>query len=156
MMLINGRSTMLDFLSELRLQIAWFLSFTIATVLSCYLAIYQSWAWWQWGLVGIAVVLLVPLIAILAHLCVEPRQNLVNKLLDDLIKQSRADTATYEEFLRKAEALAKRLAAKQPEADVPAALYDKREATVIYNNLPRILGLARHLRMRELLHDGAE
>ena len=63
----------------------------------------------------------------------------MSKLLDDLIKQSRADAAAYEEFLRKAEALVKRLAAKQPEEGVPAALHGKREATVIYNNLPRIL-----------------
>jgi type I restriction enzyme R subunit len=56
-------------------------------------------------------------------------------LLDDLIQQSRADTAAYEEFLRKAEALVKRLAEKQPEVGVPAALHGKREATVIYNNL---------------------
>ncbi len=38
----------------------------------------------------------------------------MSKLLDDLIKQSRADAAAYEEFLQKAEALVKRLAAKQP------------------------------------------
>jgi type I restriction enzyme R subunit len=63
----------------------------------------------------------------------------MSKLLDDLIKQTRADAAAYEEFLRKAEALVKRLAAKQPEEGVPAALHGKREATVIYNNLPRIL-----------------
>ena len=63
----------------------------------------------------------------------------MSKLLDDLIKQSRADAAAYEEFLRKAEALVKRLAAKQPDEGVPAALHGKREATVIYNNLPRIL-----------------
>ena len=75
----------------------------------------------------------------------------MSKLLDDLIKQSRADTAAYEEFLRKAEALVKRLAAKQPEAGVPAALHGKREATVIYNNLPRILaaGRARAARVAE-------
>jgi type I restriction enzyme R subunit len=63
----------------------------------------------------------------------------MSKLLDDLIQQSRADTAAYEEFLRKAEALVRRLAEKQPEAGVPTALHGKREATVIYNNLPRIL-----------------
>jgi type I restriction enzyme R subunit len=63
----------------------------------------------------------------------------MSKLLDDLIKQSRADATAYEEFLRKAEALVKRLAAKQPEDGVPAALHGRREATVIYNNLPRIL-----------------
>jgi type I restriction enzyme R subunit len=59
----------------------------------------------------------------------------MSKLLDDLIKQSRADAAAYEEFLRKAEALVKRLAAKQPEAGMPAALHGKREATVLFNNL---------------------
>lgn len=59
----------------------------------------------------------------------------MSKLLDDLIRQSRADTAAYEEFLRKAEALVKRLAAKQPEDGVPAQLHGNREATVIYNNL---------------------
>jgi type I restriction enzyme R subunit len=63
----------------------------------------------------------------------------MSKLLDDLIRQSRAETAAYEEFLRKAEALVKRLAEKQPEAGTPAVLHGKREATVIYNNLPRIL-----------------
>lgn len=66
----------------------------------------------------------------------------MSRLLDDLVKQSRTDAAAYEEFLRKAEALVKRLAAKQPDAGVPAALHGKREATVIYNNLPTILGTA--------------
>jgi type I restriction enzyme R subunit len=63
----------------------------------------------------------------------------MSKLLDDLIKQSRTDTAAYEEFLRKAEDLVKRLAAKQPEDGIPAELHGKREATVIYNNLETIL-----------------
>jgi type I restriction enzyme R subunit len=67
----------------------------------------------------------------------------MSALLDDLIRQSRADTAAYEVFLRKAEALARRLAAKHPEAGVPAALHGKREATVIHNNLPRILAIGR-------------
>jgi len=67
----------------------------------------------------------------------------MSKLLDDLIRQSQADTAAYEKFLRDAEALVKRLAAKQPEAGVPAALHGKREATVIYNNLSRILAAGR-------------
>ena len=66
----------------------------------------------------------------------------MSKLLDDLIKQSRADTAAYEEFLRKAEDLVKRLAAKQPDEDVPAVLHGKHEATVLYNNLPGILAKA--------------
>jgi type I restriction enzyme, R subunit len=63
----------------------------------------------------------------------------MSELLGDLIEQSRADAAAYEEFLRKAEALARRLVAKQSDGDVPAALHGRREATVIYNNLPRIL-----------------
>src|SRR5262249_60962742 len=62
----------------------------------------------------------------------------MSKLLDDLIKQSRADAAAYQEFLRKAEALVKRLVVKQPEEGAPGALHGKREATVIYNNLPKI------------------
>lgn len=66
----------------------------------------------------------------------------MSKLLDDLIKQSRADTAAYEEFLRKAEDLVKRLAAKQPEDGVPAVLHGKHEAIVLYNNLPGILAKA--------------
>ena len=59
-------------------------------------------------------------------------------LLGDLIKQSRADTFAYEEFLRRAEALVKRLAQKQPEDGTPAVLHGKREATVIYNNLANL------------------
>ena len=62
----------------------------------------------------------------------------MSKLLDDLIQQRRTETAAYEEFLRKAEALVKRLATKQPDEGVPAALHGKREATVIYNNLDSI------------------
>jgi type I restriction enzyme R subunit len=68
----------------------------------------------------------------------------ISLLLEDLIRQSRAGTAAYEKFLRDAETLVRRLAARQPEAGVPAALHGKQEATVIYNNLPGILaaGLA--------------
>ena len=62
----------------------------------------------------------------------------MSKLLDDLIQQSRADTVAYEEFLRQAEALVKRLAAKQPDAGVPAALHGNPEAAVLYNNLGAI------------------
>ncbi|RKH88172.1 type I restriction endonuclease subunit R [Corallococcus sp. AB045] len=62
----------------------------------------------------------------------------MSKLLDDLIKQSRADAAAYEDFLRKAEALVKRLAARQPEAGIPAALHGKHEAAVLFNNLGSI------------------
>ena len=63
----------------------------------------------------------------------------MSTLLDDLIKQSREDAATYEEFLQQAEALVFRLADRQLFDDVPAALYGRSEAAVIYNNLPEIL-----------------
>ena len=56
-------------------------------------------------------------------------------LLDDLIRQSRADAVAYEEFLRQAEALARRLATKQSANGAPASLHGRREATVIFNNL---------------------
>jgi type I restriction enzyme, R subunit len=46
----------------------------------------------------------------------------MSKLLEDLIKQSRADAAAYEEFLLKAEALVKRLAVKRPDEGVPPAI----------------------------------
>ena len=66
----------------------------------------------------------------------------MSKLLDDLIKQSRTDAAAYEEFLRKAEDLVKRLAAKQPEDGLPAELHGKHEAAVIYNNRETVLSTA--------------
>jgi type I restriction enzyme R subunit len=59
----------------------------------------------------------------------------MSKLLEDLIQQSRAGTEAYEEFLRKAEALVKRLAEKHSDDGVPAMLHGKREAAVIFNNL---------------------
>jgi type I restriction enzyme R subunit len=65
----------------------------------------------------------------------------MSQLLDDLIQQSREDAAAYEAFLKNAEALVKRLAEKRTDEATPAALHGRREATVIYNNLPRILAL---------------
>ncbi len=79
----------------------------------------------------------------------------MSKLLDDLIQQSRSDAAAYEEFLRNAEALVKRLASKQSDEDVPAALHGKREATVIYNNLPNIMGMVRR-GMSEVIESSME
>lgn len=61
----------------------------------------------------------------------------MSKLLEDLIKQSREDTAAYEEFLRKAEALVRQLAQKGP-GNSPAALNGHREAIVLFNNLDSI------------------
>ena len=63
---------------------------------------------------------------------------LMSKLLDDLIQQNRADATAYEEFLRKAEELVKRLAQQHPDAGVPAVLNGKTEATKLYNNLASI------------------
>jgi len=62
----------------------------------------------------------------------------MSELLDDLIRQSREDTAAYEEFLRRAEELVRRLARKGPEAGIPASLHGNREAAVIFNNLPSL------------------
>ncbi|MDA1142481.1 MAG: restriction endonuclease subunit R, partial [Planctomycetota bacterium] len=63
----------------------------------------------------------------------------LSKLLDDLITQKRDDTESYEEFLRKAEALVKQMAKGQADEGIPPELLGKREAIVIYNNLPSIL-----------------
>ena len=63
----------------------------------------------------------------------------MSKLLDDLIAQSRSDADAYEEFLRKAEALVRQLAEKEPDANVPASLRGNAEAATIYNNLDSIL-----------------
>ncbi|WP_395788204.1 hypothetical protein [Aquimonas sp.] len=65
----------------------------------------------------------------------------MSKLLEDLIQQSRADAAAYEEFLRKAEALVRQLAEKPADSDAPSILQGRHEAQVIYRNLPDILGL---------------
>ena len=62
----------------------------------------------------------------------------MSKLLDDLIKQSRADAVAYEAFLKKAEELVKRMAQKDAVADVPAVLHGKPEAVVLFNNLASI------------------
>jgi type I restriction enzyme R subunit len=62
----------------------------------------------------------------------------MSRLLDDLIQQSRDDAAAYEEFLRRAEALVKKLAAGRSQDGVPATLHGNPEATTIYNNLDTI------------------
>jgi type I restriction enzyme, R subunit len=62
----------------------------------------------------------------------------MSKLLDDLIQQSRADTAAYEEFLKKAEELVVRLGKKTPSGGAPAILHGKPEAIVLFNNLPTL------------------
>lgn len=68
----------------------------------------------------------------------------MSKLLADLITQSWVDTAAYEDFLRKAEALVKRLASRQPEAGIPIALHGRHEAVVLFNNLSSIASSTFH------------
>ena len=63
----------------------------------------------------------------------------MSKLLNDLIAQSRADTAAYEAFLKKAEDLVRGLGKKTSISGIPAALHGKPDAIVIYHNLPSIL-----------------
>ncbi len=63
----------------------------------------------------------------------------MSKLLEDLIKQKHDDTESYEQFLKKAEELAKKLGTGKGENDVPAELHGNKEATVLYNNLPAVL-----------------
>ena len=61
----------------------------------------------------------------------------MSKLLDDLIQQSRADAAAYEEFLKRAEDLVKRLAHKGI-GNHPAVLNGLTSAIVLFNNLGSI------------------
>ena len=63
----------------------------------------------------------------------------MSKLLDDLIKQKREDTESYEEFLRSAEALVKRMASKGSDGEHPPELNGHPEAIVLFNNLGTIL-----------------
>jgi type I restriction enzyme R subunit len=61
----------------------------------------------------------------------------LSKLLEDLIKQKRDDTAAYERFLENAEALVKRMATKNM-GSYPHSLHGYTEALVLYNNLASI------------------
>jgi len=67
----------------------------------------------------------------------------ISKLLDDLIQQWRNNTLAYETFLQRAEALVRRMADGHGTDDIPPELMDRREALVIYNNLPDILAASR-------------
>ncbi len=62
----------------------------------------------------------------------------MSRLLDDLIRQSRADTATYEAFLINAENLVKRMAKQDQPDGVPAVLFGHPEAIILFNNLDSI------------------
>ena len=61
----------------------------------------------------------------------------MSKLLDDLIKQGRADTVAYEAFLKKAEELVKRMAQKNTDGH-PVMLNGYPAALVLFNNLDNI------------------
>lgn len=64
-------------------------------------------------------------------------------LLEDLIEDWRTDTASYKQFLEGVEALVKKMEAGNSEQDTPPELADRREAQVIYHNLPDILAASR-------------
>jgi type I restriction enzyme, R subunit len=59
----------------------------------------------------------------------------MSKLLDDLIAQQRADAAAYEQFLKQAEALARKLAQRGSGGGRPAILKGNARASVLFNNL---------------------
>jgi type I restriction enzyme R subunit len=62
----------------------------------------------------------------------------MSKLLNDLIKQKREDTESYEEFLKKAEALVLRMAGKATQGTHPTVLNGHPEAIRLFNNLASI------------------
>lgn len=63
----------------------------------------------------------------------------ISKLLDDLIKQKREETISYEEFLKRMEALVKKLDKGHVSSDIPNVLQGNQSAIAVYNNLPDIL-----------------
>lgn len=62
----------------------------------------------------------------------------MSKLLDDLIKQKREDTESYEEFLKNAEALVRQMAGKSATATYPSVLHGHPQAIVLFNNLASV------------------
>lgn len=67
----------------------------------------------------------------------------LSTLLEDLIEDWRTETASYQQFLERAEALVNKMAAGHGGQDTPPELADRREAQVIYHNLPDILVASR-------------
>ncbi len=63
----------------------------------------------------------------------------MSKLLNDLIDQQRQSAKDYEDFLKKAEELIKKMKNGENFLNVPERLQGNLEALVIYNNLPGIL-----------------
>ncbi len=62
----------------------------------------------------------------------------LSKLLDDLIKQKRDDTESYEAFLKEAEELANKMARKSASGTYPSVLNGHPRAVVLFNNLASI------------------
>lgn len=63
----------------------------------------------------------------------------ISKLLDDLIKQKRDETISYEEFLKRMEELARKTAKGHSISGTPSELHGNHSAIAIYNNLPDLL-----------------
>jgi type I restriction enzyme R subunit len=61
----------------------------------------------------------------------------ISKLLEDLIKQKRDDTAAYEKFLQKAEELVKKMGTKNAGTH-PLSLNGQPEAIALFNNLASV------------------
>jgi len=62
----------------------------------------------------------------------------MSQLLEDLIRQKRDDTESYEAFLRQAEALVQQLAGEHNSVGRPAMLQGRPEAVVLFDNLPTL------------------
>ena len=62
----------------------------------------------------------------------------MSKLLDDLIRQRRDDTESYEDFLRKAETLVKQMTGQTSAGEYPSVLNGHTLAAVLFNNLASI------------------
>ncbi len=63
----------------------------------------------------------------------------MSDLLEDLIRQRREETLSYEEFLRRIEETARSIAGREQRSDIPFPLQGNPQAIAIYNNLPEIL-----------------
>lgn len=59
----------------------------------------------------------------------------MSRLLENLIRQSRQDAESYEDFLRNAETMIRRMASRSPSNGLPSSLHGNREAGIIFNNL---------------------
>lgn len=62
----------------------------------------------------------------------------MSTLLNDLIEDWRSETASYKEFLERAEKLAQQLSGGQQSEDLPGVLKDKPDAVVLFRNLPHL------------------